>query len=157
MPAVGQHNGNWSNIIFYCLVAIMKKFAQLMLLFHWQRSSWCQVNIFWCSPSPRKTVASFNITDKREKGKRKFKSLFTWYLQTATLKATYPLQSNAVLLQSLCKVKPLQRDVNLSPNSSRFVFHENSNNLFFFNMFITYRRNKYDNNCFFDLYWEYYP
>ena len=126
----------------------MKKFAQLMLLFT-GREVLDARSIFWCSPSQRKTVALLNITDKREKGKRKFKSLFTRYLQTATSKATYPLQSNAVPLQSLCKVKPL-KEMSIYLLTLLYLHFMRIQTIYFlFNMFITYQRNKYDNNCFF--------
>ena len=43
----------------YCSVAIMKKFVQLMLYFHWLRSPWGKVDILLYSMSRRMMVALF--------------------------------------------------------------------------------------------------
>ena len=71
--------------------------------------------------------------DEQKNQKRKCTSLFLKYLQIAFIKATQPLQCDTVPGQSEIIAK-----------RCRF---------FYLQLF----SNKYNNNCFFDLYWEYWP
>lgn len=100
----------------YCnfCVVVMKKFVQLILRFHWIKSPWIRIHIFWYNPLSRKMVALFVNIDEWQKRKllqrsyckvtsfslQRFPVRFSWEFKPFSFFGKFLTYSNIIFLNT---------------------------------------------------------